>query len=130
MGLEFERFIADSRGMALRIATRLPRLAVIGTVLLFASAYRFLPQSTLTWREVLPGAVVAGAIFEVLKIVGPTYLSAGEEGRNVTFGAFATAAGLLVSAYLLCQVALLAAQLNAVLAERRGSREFSLADKD
>jgi hypothetical protein len=31
---------------------------------------------------------------------------------------------------LLCQVTLLAAQLNAVLAERRRSREFSLADKD
>lgn len=100
------------------------------SVLLFASAFRFLPKSNLAWREVLPGAVVAGAIFEVLKIVGPTYLTSGEEGRNATFGAFATAAGLLVSAYLLCQVALLAAQLNAVLAERRQSREFSLADKD
>ena len=106
-------------------------MAGFGTsVLLFASAYRFLPRSNLTWREVLPGAVVAGAIFEGLKIVGPIYLSSGEEGRNATFGAFAAAAGLLVSAYLICQVALLAAQLNAVLAERRRSREFSLADKD
>jgi membrane protein len=103
---------------------------VITSVLLFACAYRFLPQSNLIWREVLPGAVLAGAIFEVLKIVGPTYLASGEEGRNATFGAFAAAAGLLISAYLLCQVALLAAQLNAVLAERRQSREFSLADKD
>ena len=102
----------------------------VTSVLLFASAFRFLPQSDLTWREVLPGAVVAGAIFEGLKIVGPIYLSSGEEGRNATFGAFAAAAGLLVSAYLICQVALLAAQLNAVLAERRRSREFSLADKD
>jgi hypothetical protein len=38
VGLEVERFFADSRGMALRIATRLPRLAVVGIVLLFASA--------------------------------------------------------------------------------------------
>jgi len=38
LGLEFEPFIADSRGMALRIATRLPRVAVVGIVLLFASA--------------------------------------------------------------------------------------------
>ena len=103
---------------------------LVTSVLLFASAYRFLPQSRLTWREVLPGAVVAGAMFEVLKIVGPTYLASGEEGRNATFGAFAAAAGLLISAYLLCQVALIAAQLNAVLAERRQSREFSLADND
>jgi hypothetical protein len=38
VGLELEPFFADSRDMALRIATRLPRLAVVGIVLLFASA--------------------------------------------------------------------------------------------
>ena len=38
VGLEFARFPADSTDMALRIATRLPRLAVIGLVLLLASA--------------------------------------------------------------------------------------------
>jgi len=38
VGLEFEPFAADSTDMALRIATRLPRLAVIGLVLLLASA--------------------------------------------------------------------------------------------
>jgi PASTA domain-containing protein len=38
VGLEFEAFPADSNGMALRIATRLPRLAVVGIVLLLASA--------------------------------------------------------------------------------------------
>jgi PASTA domain-containing protein len=37
-GLEFMRISADSRNMALRIATRLPRLAIVGVVLLLASA--------------------------------------------------------------------------------------------
>jgi hypothetical protein len=37
-GLEFKPFLADARGMALRIATRLPRLAFVGAVLLLASA--------------------------------------------------------------------------------------------
>ncbi len=100
------------------------------SVLLFATAFKFLPAVNPTWREVLPGAAIAGAIFEVLKIVGPLYLASGQGGRDATFGAFATTAGLLISAYLLSQVTLLAAQLNAVLAERRQSREFSLADKD
>jgi membrane protein len=100
------------------------------SVLLFASAFRFLPTLNPLWREVLPGAIVAGAIFEALKIVGPYYLASGRSGRDATFGTFATAAGLLVSAYLLSQVTLLAAALNAVLAERRQSREFSLAEKD
>lgn len=100
------------------------------SVALFATAFKFLPAETPTWREVLPGAALAGAIFEVLKVVGPLYLDWGGSRRDATFGAFAATAGLLISAYLLSQVTLLAAQLNAVLAERRQSREFSLADKD
>jgi membrane protein len=100
------------------------------SVMLFATAFKFLPSVNPPWREVLPGAVIAGAIFEVLKIVGPLYLNSGRSNRDATFGAFAATAGLLISAYLLSQVTLLAAQLNAVLAERRRTREFSLADKD
>jgi PASTA domain len=38
VGLEFERLPADSKDMALRIATRLPRLVIVGVVLLLASA--------------------------------------------------------------------------------------------
>jgi hypothetical protein len=38
VGLEFKPLSADSRNMALRIATRLPRLAIVGVVLLLASA--------------------------------------------------------------------------------------------
>jgi membrane protein len=99
------------------------------SVLLFATAFKFLPHENPSWRDVMPGSVLAGAIFEVLKIVGPLYLASGRGSRHATFGAFATTAGLLISAYVLSQVTLLAAQLNAVLAERRQSREFSLADK-
>src|SRR4029077_1552413 len=38
VGLEFKPLSADSRSMALRIASRLPRLAIVGVVLLLASA--------------------------------------------------------------------------------------------
>jgi hypothetical protein len=38
LGLEFKPFSADATSMALRIASRLPRLAVVGLVLLLASA--------------------------------------------------------------------------------------------
>jgi beta-lactam-binding protein with PASTA domain len=38
VGLEFKPISADSQNMALRIATRLPRLAILGVVLLLASA--------------------------------------------------------------------------------------------
>jgi membrane protein len=127
--------ISVALGAAARfLPTVLGFIAYLGgalmSVLLFATAFKFLPAVRPSWREVLPGAAIAGAIFEVLKVVGPLYLDWGGKRRDATFGAFAATAGLLISAYLLSQVTLLAAQLNAVLAERRQSREFSLADKD
>jgi membrane protein len=93
----------------------------VGAVI-FITAFKLLPAARQSWRDVLPGALVAAAAFEVLKIVGTWYLEQGAEGRQATFGAFATAAGLLVASYLLAQVTLIAAELNSVLAERRATR--------
>ncbi|MFN2488371.1 MAG: YihY/virulence factor BrkB family protein [Actinomycetota bacterium] len=96
---------------------------VIVSVGVFATAYKVLPGKDLGWREVLPGAVLAALLFEILKAVGATYLKAGSQARAATFGAFAAAAGLLVASYLICQITLLCAEVNAVLAERRVTRQ-------
>lgn len=90
----------------------------ISTVL-FLAAFKFLPARTFSLREVFPGALAAAIAFEVLKLVGGLYIRHGTETRLETFGAFAAAAGLLVACYLLSQVTLLAAEVNATLAERR-----------
>jgi membrane protein len=99
------------------------------SLLLFASAFRFLPNRTRqSWLEVLPGALIATLAFELMKIFGRLYVQFGTESRTTAYGVvFATAATLLIAAYVLCQVTLLGAEVNAVLAERRASREFSLA---
>ena len=100
-------------------------------VAVFLAAFKLLPATDQSWKEVLPGAIVAGAAFELLKAGGAWYLTAGARGRVVTFGAFKTAATLLVASYLLSQVTLLAAEVNAVLAERRRTRQSSLGtDKE
>lgn len=104
-------------------------LAVVLSVLsigmntgIFATAFKLLPNKERSWRDVLPGAVIAATAFEILKLLGARYLGAGAEGRSQTFGAFSAAAGLLVASYLLSQIILLAAEVNAVLAERRETR--------
>ncbi|HVL64487.1 MAG TPA: YihY/virulence factor BrkB family protein [Actinomycetota bacterium] len=94
-------------------------------IAIFMTAFKFLTTAPKGWREVLPGAIVGAVAFELLKHFGARYVAAGAEGRNATFGAFATAAALLVASYLLAQITLLAAELNAVLAERRTTRESS-----
>jgi membrane protein len=90
---------------------------------IFATAYRFLTVKEETWASVLPGALVAAVFFEILKVAGTAYLAGGEAGRSATFGTFAAAAALLVASYLIAQATLLAAEVNAVLAERRTTRD-------
>jgi membrane protein len=93
---------------------------------IFLTAFKFLPHFRRSWSEVLPGALLAAAVFEVLKYAGEIYLDRGASARSATFGALATAAGLLVASYLLAQITLLAAEVNAVLAERRLTRQSLL----
>jgi membrane protein len=94
----------------------------LGTVI-FMITFKLLPATGQSWRHVFPGALLAGVVFEILKTVGTLYIARGQQGREATFGAFATAATLLVASYLLSQIILLAAELNAVLAERRQTRQ-------
>ncbi len=95
---------------------------------IFMTAYKFLTDRVQTWRDVLIGSLIAAVSFEGLKFAGASYLGAGSSGRNATFGAFSTAAGLLVASYLLAQITLLAAEVNAVVAERAERRTSRIDD--
>jgi YihY family inner membrane protein len=119
----FEGTTAQVLGWTLGHVTGL----VVG-VMLFATAYRYLPGKRLSWSEVLPGAVLASFLFELLKEFGTWWLARGAEGREAAFGVFASAAGLLVASFLLAQLILLAAELNDVLAQRRLTRQSHLTE--
>ena len=105
-------------------------LAVVGAfgvnVLIYTSAFKFLPAVTRRWRDVLPGAVAAAVGVEGLKIIGAVYLARGSAVRSEAFGALAGAATLLLGSYLIAQVTLLAAEVNAAIAERRESRRTAV----
>ena len=107
--------------------------AIVGSVLgyvggfavnlfIFSTAFKVLPATKLTWRDIIVGAVVAAVGFELLKSFGAAYLARGDSARNDTYGALAASATLLVASYLICQVTLLAAEVNATLIERRTTR--------
>jgi inner membrane protein YhjD len=98
-------------------------------VLIFASAYRFLPAVDVGWRDVLPGAVTAALAFELLKEFGALFLERGGAAREATFGVFAISAALLVACFLMAQVTLMAAELNNVLMDRRATRQNQGSDK-
>ena len=95
----------------------------------FATAFKFLPAKAQSWRDVLPGAIVGGAAFGLLIYLGGLFIQGGEDSRNATFGAFAAAATLLVVSFLVARVTLLAAEVNAVLAERRLTRQPAVGEQ-
>lgn len=95
-------------------------------VMLFAGAYKFLPAVRRSFRDVLPGALIAAGLFELLKEVGAWYIERGSNTREAVFGAFAISAALLVACFLLSQITLLCAEVNDVLMQRRLTRESSI----
>jgi inner membrane protein YhjD len=113
----------DVFGWVLRI------LAVTLSVGVFATAFKFLPAKKQPWTEVLPGAIAGGIAFGLLLFLGGLFVSAGQGSRNATFGAFAAAATLLVVCFLGARLTLLAAEVNAVLAERRLTRQPAVSEE-
>jgi membrane protein len=120
-------FSSEMFGAGSPITTAVSILSYVGGVIISAAvlalAFKLLSRAAHQWGDVVPGALVGALAFELLKAVGSTYLAAGTKGREGTFGAFAAAAGLLVVAFLISRITLLAAELNAVLAERSLTRQ-------
>lgn len=83
-------------------------LVMVGLLVLL---YRFVPNRTFTFREVLPGAVLAGVLIEVLSLEFPLY--ARYAGHFNTYGAqFGLFFLLATWFYLLSELLLLGAVYN------------------
>src|SRR5207253_9559114 len=80
-------------------------------VALLVALYRFVPNRTFRLRDVLPGALLAGVLIEVLSLAFPLY--ARIAGSFNTYGAqFALFFLLATWFYLLSQLVLLGAVFN------------------
>jgi membrane protein len=97
--------------------------AVLNAAVL-AFTYRWLTTAALTWREVVPGAVFAGAAFALLQVVGTTVIARSQSNAESIYGEFATVIALLAWLSLHATVALVGAELNRAIATstRWGSR--------
>jgi len=87
---------------------------VIGAVLMIGmllALYRFVPNRTFRLKDVLPGAILAGVLIEVLTLAFPFYqrISHGFNAYGAQFGLFFLIATWL---YLLSQLLLLGAVYN------------------
>jgi YihY family inner membrane protein len=77
-----------------------------------------------SWRELLPGAVLAGAALVGLQALGRWVVTRYINGASDTYGTFAIVIALLSWFYLVSRVVLLSAELNAVLVHQLTPRSL------
>lgn len=102
-------------------------------VAMFAVAYRVLTSASLAWRDVLPGAAMAGVAWTALLAAGGWIVGERVASSSDVYGTFALVIGLLGWIYLGAQITLVGAELNVVLSERLWPRSLQgsrLTDAD
>ncbi len=79
----------------------------------------------MTIPEVLPGAVLATAVWLRLQALGGVYITQVLQGSSQTYGGFAAVVGMLAWLLIAAEITLMAAEVNIVLARKLWPRSLS-----
>lgn len=116
--------LADRLGVGAGFVTawRWFRWPVVFAVLLgwAASIYHIAPNHRSPWRWELPGALLAGVWWLVVSVGFSSYLTVASSGANAVFGLLGGAISLLFWLYLMAMGLLVGAEVNSIIAVRRG----------
>jgi len=82
--------------------------------------FKWLPDITIGWREVLPGGVLTALLFELGKFLVAFYI--GKQGLESTYGAATSLVVILIWVYYSAQIVLFGAEFTRAYAERFGAR--------
>ena len=99
----------------------LPLLSLTLTTVLFAVVFKFVPYHKVTWRSILPGALVGAVLWEVGKQALAWYI--GRQSYTATYGPLAGAVILMVWLYYSAHILLLSAKFTATLGKGTGNKE-------
>ncbi len=91
----------------------------VGTTVLFALMFKFVPAATVKWRDVWVGAAVTSLFFSIGKLVIGLYLGNGTIGS--TFGTARSLVVIMLWAYYSSQIVLFGAEFTRLYAMRFGS---------
>jgi membrane protein len=109
-------------GVPLKVAGILLSLAL--NFVMFAAAFRLLTAASIPTRSLWIGAVVGGAVWELLQVLGGYYVRHVVSHAENTNGFFAAVIGLLVWLHLGGQATLYAAEINVVVVRRLWPRSL------
>lgn len=97
-------------------------LLIIGSmaihIVVIAAMYRYLTSADLSWRDVWPGAIIAGVIYGVLQHYATALVGRISENASETYGNFAVVLGLVTWLGLLAMTTVMCAELNAAIVRR------------
>ncbi len=99
-------------------------VAFVVNLALFLLAFRLLTAIDLQWREVLPGAIVAAVLWQLLQHLGGYYVEHTLKRTGPLYGIFAVVLGLLAWLYLGAQLTIISAEINVVKRRRLWPRSF------
>jgi membrane protein len=91
-----------------------PVLGVVVMTTMVAAIYRIVPNRTFTLTQILPGALLAGILMEIVTLAFPLYANL-VHGFNTYGAAFALFFLLATWLFFICQFILLGAVLNRML---------------
>jgi membrane protein len=107
---------AGSLDLAVRVLLLLASVAVNAAV--FVLAFRLAPARRLSWSDVVPGALTAAVLWQLLQSFGVVYVGHVVKNASATNGVFALVLGLLAFFYLTSVVIVVCAEINAVRIDR------------
>jgi membrane protein len=99
-------------------------VAFVLNLVVFMAAFSLLTAADVSWRELLPGVVVAAVFWQLLQHLGGYYLDHELKRTGPLYGVFALVLGLLAWLYLGAQLTIFAAEINVVKARRLWPRSF------
>jgi membrane protein len=116
-------FVGSSSHAALDVAAGIV-VAFAFNVALFMTAFKLLTAVDVTWRQLLPGVIVAAVFWQLLQHLGGFYVDHELKRTGPLYGIFALVLGLLAWLYLGAQLTIFAAEINVVHVHRLWPRSF------
>jgi membrane protein len=99
-------------------------VAFVLNLALFMTAFKLLTAVEVSWRELLPGVIVAAVFWQLLQHLGGFYVDHELKRTGPLYGVFALVLGLLAWLYLGSQLTIFAAEINVVRVQRLWPRSF------
>ena len=90
-------------------------LSIVTGAALLIAIFKVLTAAPVSFRSLVPGAIVGGVFLWILQLVGGFYMSRVIANASAVYGTFATVIGLMVWMALTAKLILLAAEVNVVV---------------